>query len=145
MAKACLAWVWPWPTDRPQQGLPGALESSPARVLPGVFIIWPHVDSLVVDLCEEPHATRHVLFKSWSLTLSMVSELSTPRVVALLVSSQAALARSLPGASQVASARLVAGRGPACLLLLATLGSCLDILCTCLAFCFLPLPRHALP
>ena len=40
--------------------------------------------------------------------------------------------KGLAGPSQVALARLVAGCGPACLLLLATLSTCLDVLCSCL-------------
>ena len=61
MANPCRARVWPWHSDRPWQGLPGALASSPARVLSGVFVLWSHVDPWAVNLYQDLHATKHAL------------------------------------------------------------------------------------
>ena len=53
------------------------------------------MDSWVANLHEELHATRHVLYKSWPF--KVVDGVRALKVVALLVSSQDAPARSLPG------------------------------------------------
>ena len=116
MANPCRARVWPRPSDRPRQGLPGALESSPARVLPGLFVFWSHVDPWVVNFYVDLHATKHAFS---DLGLNVVDGIK-----ALSLKGD-----GLAGAMQVAPARVLPGGGLARLLLLVLRVSVLVVFC----------------